>query len=498
MFLCKRSLINQLCHRTFDYLLRILLCFLLCLFAACGRTSSDSKAIDKNKKVAEEVVDFDLDKIMVRGLLKVIIENSSTSYFIYKGQPMGYDYELLRRYARSIGVRLQFIISQDLEESFRKLNSGEGDILAYNLTVTKERKERIAFTHYHNLVRLVLIQRKPENWYQMKLHEIEDQLLTNPVDLIGKEVVVRKGSSYISRLENLSDEIGGDIVLVPAFAEQTTENLIHEVATGKIQYTVAEENVALLNATYFPILDVSTAISLPQQIAWGLRKNASQLQTSLNLWIDDMRKTADYNVIYNRYFKNTKTYTLLAQSDFSNLNSNTISPYDEQIKAASHELGWDWKLLAAMVFKESQFKPKAKSWAGAVGLMQLVPDTGELYGAKDLTDPTQNIDAGVKYLLWLDKLWTKRIPDKKERIKFVLASYNVGQGHVIDAVKLTEKYHGDAAKWNDVSEYLLKKSEPNYFNDPVVEFGYCRGAEPVNYVADILSLFDQYSQMISV
>ena len=86
MFLCKRSLINQLCHRTFGYLLRILLCFLLCLFAACGRTSSDSKAIDKNKRVAEEVVDFDLDKIMARGLLKVIIENSSTSYFIYKGQ----------------------------------------------------------------------------------------------------------------------------------------------------------------------------------------------------------------------------------------------------------------------------------------------------------------------------------------------------------------------------------------------------------------------------
>lgn len=471
--------------------------FFLLLFFGCGPVLKSDQA-DGSAADSLEVYDFDLEDIKARGVLKVIIENSSTSYFIYKGQPMGYDYELLQRYAEHVGVRLQFIVTQDLEEGFKKLNRGEGDILAYNLTVTNERRQRISFTRYHNLVRLVLIQRKMEDWHQMKLHEIEAALLRNPVDLIGEEIVVRKGSSYVSRLKNLSDEIGGEINIVEAGPEETTENLIHKVATGQIKYTVAEENVALLNATYFPILDVNTAVSLPQQIAWGVRKNGHQLLSSLNSWIDQMRKEADYYVIYNRYFKNSKTYTLLAQSDFSNLRTNSISPYDEKIKEMAHMLDWDWKLLAALIQKESQFDPKAKSWAGAVGLMQLVPETGKQYGARNLTDPVQNIQAGVKYLQWLDQLWTNRIPDKKERTKFVLASYNVGQGHVIDAVKLTEKHHGDPTKWSDVSEYLLKKAEPNYFNDPVVEFGYCRGEEPYNYVIDILSLFDQYSQMISV
>lgn len=472
------------------------LLFLTALLPACGPTIQSDRLQDTPDSLS--VYNFDLEDIKTRGVLKVIIENSSTSYFIYKGQPMGYDYELLQRYAEYAGVRLQFIVTQDLEDGFRKLNLGEGDILAYNLTVTNERRKRIAFTHYHNLVRLVLIQRKMDNWYQMKLHEIEAGLLRNPVDLIGKEIVVRKGSSYVSRLKNLSDEIGGEIRVTEAGPEETTENLIHQVATGKITYTVAEENVALLNATYFPVLDVNTAVSLPQQIAWGVRKNGNQLLSSLNGWIDQMRQETDYYVIYNRYFKNAKTYTLLAQSDFSNLRTNSISPYDEKIKEMAHTLDWDWKLLAALIQKESQFDPEARSWAGAVGLMQLVPETGKQYGARNLTDPTQNIQAGVKYLRWLDQLWTNRIPDKTERTKFVLASYNVGQGHVIDAVKLTEKYHGDATKWEEVSQYLLKKSEPNYFNDPVVEFGYCRGEEPYNYVIDILSLYDQYSQMISV
>jgi len=465
----------------------------------CGKAQFDIKsAAEAKEESREQVVEFDLDKIRSRGVLKVIIQNSSTSYFIYKGQPMGYDYELLKRYADSQNLRLQFIVTQEVEEGFRKLNSGEGDILAYNLTVTKERRQRISFTSYLSLVRLVLVQRKPEYWYQMKLHEIEKQMIRNPVELIGKEIVVRSGSSYIGRLENLSEEVGDDIIVEPAFAEETTENLIHKVATGKIQYTVAEENVALLNATYFPILDVETAISLPQQIAWGVRKSSPQLLASANSWIDTMRRSADYFVIYNRYFKNPKTYTLLAQSDHSNLKTNTISPYDDQLKAAAQKLGWDWKLLAAMVYKESQFDPKAKSWVGAIGLMQLMPETGKLYGARNLTNPTQNINAGVAYLAWLDKLWKNRIPDTKERIKYVLASYNVGQGHVIDAVKLTEKYHGDPAKWSDVSQFLLKKSDPNYFTDPIVEFGYCRGEEPFNYVTDILSLFDQYSQMVPV
>lgn len=476
-----------------------LLCVLAC--ASCGRLSFDSRTVAESAPNQEEApVDFDLDRIKQRGVLKVVIENSSTSYFVYKGRPMGFDYELLKRYADHLGVRLQLVVTPELEEGFGKLNNGEGDILAYNLTVTNERRKRINFTNYHNLVKLVLVQRKPEQWRQMKAHELENLLIRNPIDLIGKEIVVRGGSSYISRLKNLSDEIGGDIVIVPAFAGLTTENLIEKVARGEIQYTVAEEDVAALNATYYSMLDVQMPVSLPQQCAWGVRKNSPLLLQSLNDWINQMRQSPDYNLIYRRYYFSTKVFSDLAQGSFSNLRGNKISVYDESIKAMALELDWDWKLLAAMIFKESRFDRHAKSWAGAIGLMQVMPETGERYGLKesDLLDPEKNLAAGVKYLKWLDDYWKGRIADEEERVKFVLASYNVGPGHVFDAVKLTEKYHGNTAKWDEVAGYLRRKAEPNYFNDPVAEFGYCRGNEPVDYVAEILLLYDQYRQVIAV
>ncbi len=483
-----------------EYIATFFFALLLTIYG-CGKPTSGSDPKQTGSdSVGEAVASFDLDEIKARGVLKVIIENSSTSYFIYKGRPMGYDYELLKRYADHIGIKLQFVVTPELEEGFRKLNSGEGDILAYNLTVTNERRQRIAFTHYHSLVRQVLVQRKPDGWRNMKLHEIEASLIRNPVDLIGKEVVVRMGSSYISRLKNLSDEIGGNITIVPAFSNLTTENLIHQVARGEIQYTVAEEDVAVLNANYFSNLDVKTALSLPQQSAWGVRKNAPRLLESLNTWIDEMRVSPDYNLIYAKYFHNSKVFSQLARGSFSSLEGSKISAYDATIKSLAADLGWDWKLLAAMIFVESKFDPKAKSWAGAVGMMQLLPETAIMYGLKesDLTDPVKNMTGGTKYLKWLDELWKERVPDNDERIKFVLASYNVGQGHVIDAARLTAKHHGHPDRWDQVSVYLLRKSEPNYFNDPDVQFGYCRGEEPVNYVVEILLLFDQYSQMIPV
>ena len=399
--------------------------------------------------------------------------------------------------SETLGVELRFDITPDLNEAFNKLNRGEGDILAYNLTITKERKKRIAFTNYHNLVRQVLVQRKPTNWRQMKLHEIEKTLIRNSVDLIGKEVYVRSGSSYAARLKNLSDEIGGDILIIEDFPDVETESLIRKVADGVVDYTVADEDVALVNARYYPILDVKTPISFPQQIAWGVRKNADGLLLSLNSWIEKMRKTSEYYTIYDKYFRSTRESRNRMRSVYFSTNSDTISPYDSLIKIAADSIGWDWKLLAAQISKESKFNPRAKSWVGARGLMQLLPRTGRDYGIKNLYDPAESIRAGTKHIQWLQSIWKNEIEDEDERKKFVLASYNVGQGHVQDAVRLAKKYGKTPTVWEDnVAKYLLLKSRPKYYNDPVVEFGYCRGTEPVNYVRDILALYEQYTQLV--
>ncbi len=462
---------------------------------SCRQTSSSGKT-GPDGEVEIETVDFDLNRIRERGYIIAIMENSSTGLFLYKGKTMGYEYELLERFAQSQGLELRINVTSSLQEGFEKLYRGEGDILAYSLTVTKERKKRIAFTDFHNLTRMVLVQRKPENWRDMKVHEIEKELIRNPVDLIGKEIYVRHHSAYLDRLRHLSEEIGGDIVVVEDFPEVETEALIKKVAEGKIELTVAEEDVAMVNATYYPILDVATPISFPQQIAWGVRKNSDELLTELNSWLADMKRTSDYYAIYDKYFKSRKQALQRSRSEFYSMGGNQLSPYDDLIKIYAVELGWDWRLLAALIFKESQFDKDAKSWVGAIGLMQLLPVTAEEYGVTNLTNPSRNLYAGTMHLKWLAQYWEDKVQDPDERLKFILASYNVGHGHVMDAVKLTEKYRKDPQLWDDnVESFLLQKSSPKYFKDPVVEFGYCKGIEPVEYVADIYAIYENYKAL---
>lgn len=468
------------------------------LFLTSCKKSSESADTNSQTPEREEIVaELDLEAIIERGYLTAIIDNSSTGLFLYKGEPMGYEFDLLTLFCEEIGVELRLEVTPSLNEGFMKLNQGKGDILAYNLTVTKERKKRIAFTHYHNLVRQVLVQRKPDNWRDLKLHEIERSLIRNPIELIGEEVWVRHSSSYLTRMRNLSDEIGGDIIIVEDYPDVETEALIRKVAEGEIRYTVADEDVALVNASYYPNLDVKTPVSLPQQIAWGVRKNAPNLLTRLNDWIDQMRKTNDYYVIYDKYFRSTRQSRRRVNSEFFSSGDGRISPYDSLIKQGASKLNWDWRLLAAQINKESRFDPKTKSWAGAVGLMQIMPKTGARFGASNLLDPVQSIEAGSNYLVWLEDYWKPHIPDSLERVKFVLGSYNVGQGHVMDAVRLARKYEKDTAVWDDnVAFYLLQKSYSKYFNDPVVKHGYCRGIEPVNYVTDIFALYENYLDII--
>jgi membrane-bound lytic murein transglycosylase F len=149
-------------------------------------------------------------------------------------------------------------------------------------------------------------------------------------------------------------------------------------------------------------------------------------------------------------------------------------------------------LLAAVVYQESKFDPYGESWAGAKGLMQLMPETANRFGVTDRSNPRQSLQGGVRFLMHLERYWERDIPDQDERLKFVLASYNAGLTHIIDARKLAVKYNDDPTNWQVVESYLLKKSDPKYYRDPVVMAGYCKCEEPVNYVRDILSRYEEY------
>ncbi|MGP8217744.1 MAG: transporter substrate-binding domain-containing protein [Bacteroidia bacterium] len=436
----------------------------------------------------------DLDQVKMSKKLVILTENSSTSYFIYKGQPMGYEYEMLNSFAQSIGVELDVVVVRNVDNIFRMLDSCEGDIAADNLTITSNRRKDAGFTNPLFTTRQVLVQRKPDNWPKLSAMQLEAMLVKNPLQLAEKQVYVRSGSSFYERLKDLSDEIGGKIEIIETPGTETTEELIGDVAKGKIDFTIADENVARIIASYYDNLDISTPISFPQKIAWAVRRDSPELLSAINEWIIKEKKKGFTDFVFGKYFMDKKSAWNRQNSEYFSLSGGKISPYDDLIKKYCIKIGWDWKLLAAQIYQESQFNPEAKSWSGAFGLMQLLPSTAAQYNI-DTTNmsPEVSIAAGVAYLKEVDNYFAKLIPDKTTRIPFDLASYDVGAGHIIDARNLAIKYGLDPNKWEDnVAYFLLNESLPKYYNDPIVTFGYCRGQEPYQYVREILNRYSMY------
>ncbi len=437
----------------------------------------------------------DLEEIIARGKLVAATGYGATSYFIYKGRPMGFEYELLERLARHLDVDLEILILRDMDRMFEILEQGEADIIGLGLTVTKARAEKISFTTHHNEIRQVLVQRKPSNWHQLKLHVIDDTLVRSPVQLLGKSVHVWGGSSYYARLQNLAEELGGDIQIVEMPGSLSTEDLIAMVANGEIDYTVADENIALIAQAHHPNIDVRTAVSLSQRIAWAVRQRSPLLLSAVNLWMEEEKKSQAFNVIYNKYYRNRSAYRARAESPYYSAAGGKISRWDDLVQARADEIGWDWRLLSSMIYQESRFDPAEQSWAGAAGLMQLLPETAARFGIHNLYDPEANVEAGTRYLAWLEKIWEELVPEAGERTKFILASYNAGTGHVLDARRLALKYGRDPSLWDGhTAEFLLRKSQRQYFNDPAVQHGYCRGQEPFDYVVEVLERYEHYKR----
>lgn len=474
--------------RNQTYIPFIALILVVLLFSCDGRKNrkDDESSARKN----------DLTRIMKSGQLRAVVDYNSTNYFIYRGKPMGFKYELLKHLAEDMGVQLEISVSNNLQETFEGLQDEQYDLVAKNLTVTKKRDEIIAFTLPLEQTRQVLVQRKPDNWRTLPHHALEDSLIRNQLDLAGKTIYVQKNTAYYRRMVNLSDEIGEEIDIVQD-SIYGVEQLVSMVANGEIDYTVCDENVAKVNQTFYPNLDISTPVSFPQNIAWAVRNGSEEWLKYLNNWIRNFRKTTTYAVLYNKYFENSRSSTM-ASSGYHSIRDGNISPFDEMIKDAAQRAGLDWRFLAAMIYRESRFDPDAESWAGAYGLMQIMPETADLVRMNEYEEPEQNIRVGVRLLEWLNKNLKPDVPDSTQRVKFVLAAYNVGLGHVKDAQRLAEKYDKNPEIWDDnVDYYLLNKSASKFYSDPVVRWGYCRGEEPYNYVNRVLETYRDYRNIIA-
>lgn len=478
--------------RTYPVAVFLLPIAFLLLGACSGKKESRFRDIEQYRPENRVT---NLEKIRGEGALRVMTEYNSTSYFLYRGQPLGFQFELLQELANHMNLALDVSVSNDLERNFNDLQEGGVDLIAMNLTVTSQRKQDVAFTEPLLQTRQVLVQRKPLHWEKMNQRQLESTLIRNQLDLAGEVVYVQAGSVYENRLRSLSNEIGGGIDIREVNLD--SERLIQRVAMEEINYSVCDENVGLVNATYYPHLDVETAISFPQHVAWAVHPSSDSLLQVINQWITEFRRTDKYAILYHKYFTNRHSYRSI-HSEHYTLGSGKISPYDETIKKESERIGWDWRLMASLIYQESRFNPEAVSWAGAFGLMQLMPVTARSYGITVQSSPQEQIRAGASFIGWLDTQLKKVVDDPEERIKFILASYNIGLGHIQDARRLAERYDSNPNIWFDsVDQWLLRKSEPQYYTDQVVRHGFARGTETYNFVRDIIDRYEHYKNIVN-
>jgi membrane-bound lytic murein transglycosylase F len=431
---------------------------------------------------------LDLDELRDRGKIVAVTDFNSINYFLYKGRPMGFHYELLKSFSDFAGINLEIIVENDIKKSIAMLNSGKADILAIDLARTPGREEMISFTDPVSKTRQVLVQRKPNRWTKMSPVEINKYLITDKSELKGKTIYVQSGSSAVSCLKEINDLYGSNIMIV---------EVPYEIARRDIDYVVCDENIAQVNSGYYPLLDVTFPVGDTKDLSWGVRKlNSGKLMSVLNIWLSTFTKANDYALLYAKYFKNSWS-AYRVKSDYFTLNTGKVSQWDGFIKSFSDTIDWDWRLLASLIYQESRFKPNVTSFAGAYGLMQVMPGTAKRLGIDIKSSPENNIKAGVFYIKFLQDFFSDRIPDESERLKFILGAYNAGQGNVLDAMKLAEKHGKNPYIWDDnVAYYLLKKTDPAYYKDPVVQFGYCRGYESVNFVSEILERYSEYKHII--
>lgn len=467
---------NNLLNFAFVSVIRIFLLVGIALLASCGAPANDEPD--------------DYQQIIDSDTLRVITMNTSTSYFIYRDQEMGYHYDMIKSFADEKGLELDILVAPNNSAMYDMLMSGQADVIAYSVPIENERKDSVYYCGLTQVSHQVLVQRS----------ERVDTLIKDVSELIDKEVYVLKDSKYDTRINNLNNELGGGIDIKYLDSDTlVVEDLIRMVSRGEIRYTVAESSVARVNHTYFRNLNIDMPVSFDQRTSWTVRKDSPVLADSLNAWFERAHKDQSDIRFSKRYFEESKGFHIDNQSALiSFLSPGQISHWDNYFKESAKKYNLDWRLLASISFHESTFDPDVKSWAGAGGLMGIMPATARSMGVNrdDLYIPEVNVALGAEYIRSLLDIFSA-IEEEEERIKFALASYNGGIGHIMDARALAEKYDADKDVWNgNVEKYLELKRLEKYYKDPVCRTGYFRADETVNYVQNVISRWNAYKEKV--
>lgn len=435
-----------------------------------------------------------LEHLQERGTLVAATDCGIFNYRMSDGKPTGFEYELLNSLCESLNLNLEVMVVDDIDSCLQMLDSCRIDLLAAGIGTTREMKRQYLLTSPIMTQKSVLVQRMPRRWHDMSTeNEIENQLLRSPMDLAGKTIVLPKGSHNANVLRHLSEEIGDTIYVVESDSLNSLD-LVRQVSEGKIDYTVVEEYVAKMADTNFSGLDTDLAVSIEQPLGWAMRNhdNDSSLLNAVNAWIDNYEQKNMRRVLA-RYVK--KGNSLMKPKAVP---EGHICEFDKAIQKVAKNIGWDWRLLASLIYQESRFRTDLESDKGAFGLMQLMPVVMEKYEIDYDSSPEEQLAAGGKLIKFLDNALEDKVLDSVERVKFVLAAYNSGLGHVYDARRLAEKYGKDPGVWTDnVDYFILNKSKSQYYNDTCCKAGYLRGNETYRFVDEVLERYEQYRSSVN-
>jgi len=431
---------------------------------------------------------IDLPQMKAKGELRALTLYSSTSYFIYRDREMGYEYEICSQLAKSLGLKLKMVTAPNINELNRMLDRGEGDLVAYTTPITLESKKDFLFCGREFLSHQVLIQ-------QESAHKV-----TDVTDLIGKTVVVQRGTRYHNRLINLNKELGGGIHIKTINQDSiTTEELIGRVAMGEIDFTISDNYIAQFNKTFYKNLNTSLMLSFNQHSYWVARKTSPLLAAAVNDWFRNNVQSSEYQSTSKRYFEISKGSLPFLISGITLRPDGSISRFDALFKKYASVIDWDWRLLASIAYQESNFDPSATNWTGAKGLMQIMPKTAKSLGMdlNRLLDAETSIIGAVKLLKSFEEKLTG-VTNPIQRQKMALASFNCGWGHILDARALARKYKKDPNSWDDqnVGKFILLKSRPEYYQDPVCEQGYLRGSETADFVTEVWARYKVYLKKV--
>jgi membrane-bound lytic murein transglycosylase F len=444
------------------------------------KTAIDGFLVEHALRQSEDEVYFaDLAEIKKRKVLRVLTRNASTTFFIYRGEQLGFEYELAKEFAKSIGVLLELVIPPSREALIEFLESGKGDLVAAGMTRTPEREKKFAFSAPYQFVNELLIV------------PAKDQTTKGLPDLKGKSIWVRKSSSYYETLMTFRDSLGFKIELLPEDLE--TEDILAQVGAGKIPATVADSHIVQLELTYNNNIRSAGPLGDVMEIGWMMRKNQPALKTELDAFMKKLYRGTFYNILVSKYFKDSKGSR--ADQKLRADRGGRLSPYDDLVKKHSRAHELDWRLITAQMYQESRFDPKAKSWVGAKGLMQVMPRTGAELKIYDLENPDRGILAGTMVMARYSNYFNNPEINARDRIRFALASYNCGPGHVFDGRELAKEMGLDPNKWfGHVEKSMLLLSKRDVAKK--VRYGYCRCEEPVNYVGQIQNRYDHYVQSV--